>query len=78
MYTDADTIITTLLGSTDRILYPCNNSKHCACFNESSDIGIQCGCLPGYKAKKMKNGASVCVGKFLKLFFFCCFLYISS
>ena len=33
----------------------------CMCFNESSDVEVKCGCLPGCK-KETEGDTSVCSG----------------
>ena len=35
--------------------------RRCMCFNESSDIEVKCGCLPGYKSET-EGDTSVCSG----------------
>ena len=35
--------------------------RRCMCFNESFDVEIKCGCLPGYK-REMEGDTSVCRG----------------
>ena len=35
--------------------------RRCMCFNESSDVEVKCGCLPGYK-REVKGDTFVCSG----------------
>lgn len=35
--------------------------RRCMCFNESSDVEVKCGCLPGYK-RETEGDTSVCSG----------------
>ena len=50
-------------------------SRRCTCFNESSDVEVKCGCLPGYK-REMEGDTSVCSGMLVLNFMTSYALYV--
>jgi hypothetical protein len=45
----------------------CDEPGRCMCFNESSEVQVKCGCLPGYKSET-EGDISVCSGMLILKF----------